>query len=153
MAATLRKSPARTSFDRAEMPKEFFFITFKAGMLLKTRESRTKYTNFERLFRRKCEVFAIFETNCLGFCKVRGESGGLLRRQVSRSRYQVSGVRCQAHLLGAEGRGQAGRSQENHLSLGSMQAPKVGIIRDCPATDDARLKFSSNYTDEKYGSY
>jgi hypothetical protein len=38
-------------------------------MLLKTRESQTKYTNFERLFRRKCAGFAIFETNCAGFAR------------------------------------------------------------------------------------
>ena len=151
MATTLRNPPARTSFDRAEVPKNFF-LTFEAGMLLKTRESQTICTAFEQLFRRKCKGFAIFETNYSGCCKVRGESGGLLRRQVSRSRYQVSGVRCQAHLLGAEGRGQAGRSQENHLSLGSRQAPKVGIICDCPTTDDARLKFSSNYVDDNKGA-
>jgi hypothetical protein len=31
--------------------KKNFLIGFKAGMLLKTRESRTEYMNFERLFR------------------------------------------------------------------------------------------------------
>jgi hypothetical protein len=49
--------------------KEFFFTTFKAGMLLKIRESLTKYTNFERLLRRKCEGFAIFRTNCSSFSR------------------------------------------------------------------------------------
>jgi len=67
LAATLRNLPVRTSFDRAEMPKNSFFVTFEAGMLLKTRESQTKYTSSERIFRRKCEGFAIFRTNCWGF--------------------------------------------------------------------------------------
>jgi len=68
----LRNPTARTPFDRAETPKEFFFITFKAGMLLKTHENRTKYTNFEGLFRRKCAGFARFGTNCSGFAGLGG---------------------------------------------------------------------------------
>jgi hypothetical protein len=40
--------------------KKNFFIRFKAGKLLKTRESQTKYANFERLFRRKCVGSARF---------------------------------------------------------------------------------------------
>jgi len=43
-------SPGPTPFDRAEMPKKSFFIAFKAGMLLKTDETRTKVTNFEGFF-------------------------------------------------------------------------------------------------------
>ncbi len=49
--------------------KENFFIGFKAGMLLKTRENRTKCTNFERLFSEKCTGFGIFKTNWTGFAR------------------------------------------------------------------------------------
>ncbi len=63
LAATLRNPPGRRCFGRPGMRKNFF-IGFKAGMLLKTRESRTKYTNLERLFRRKCAISSILQTNC-----------------------------------------------------------------------------------------
>jgi hypothetical protein len=56
------RSTGRTPFGPMVREKNFF-IGFKAGMLLKTRESRTKFMNSERLFRRKCAGFAIFEAN------------------------------------------------------------------------------------------
>ena len=68
--------------------KKNFFIGFKAGMLLKIRESQTKYSNFERLFRRKCTGFAIFDTNCAGFARFEANLGLIWTR----------GVRCQAQL-------------------------------------------------------
>jgi hypothetical protein len=87
----IHRVESRSSVARCQ--KNSFLIPFKAGMLLKTRERLTKGPNYERLFRRKCRGFAIFETNLCGFCKVRGESGGLLGHQVSMGRRQ-------AHLLG-----------------------------------------------------
>jgi len=50
-----------------EMPKNSFFVTFKAGMLLKTHESQTKCTALERLYRRKCEGFCNIRNKLLGF--------------------------------------------------------------------------------------
>jgi hypothetical protein len=47
--------------------KRISFIAFEAGMLLKTHDSRTKYANFPRPFRRKCAGFAIFERDYSGF--------------------------------------------------------------------------------------
>ena len=58
----------RTPFGPTVNDK-IFFIGFKAGMLLKTRGSRTKHTNFERLFPRKCTDFGVFETNWTGFAR------------------------------------------------------------------------------------
>ena len=43
-------TPGRTPFGPT-VRKKNFFVAFKAGMLLKTRESRTNYTDFEGLFR------------------------------------------------------------------------------------------------------
>ena len=59
----------RAPFYRAEMPADFF-LGFEAGMLLKTRESRTKFTNFEGLFRRECKGFCDIRNKLCGFCKV-----------------------------------------------------------------------------------
>jgi hypothetical protein len=57
---------------------------------------------------------------------------------------QVSGVRCQAHLLEAVGKRQVGCSEEDLLSLRSRQAKGPHSSR-LPATGDARLNFSSDY--------
>jgi len=54
--------------------QRIFFVGLKAGMLLKTHESRTKYTNFERLFSARMRGFCTLRNESIGFCKVRGES-------------------------------------------------------------------------------
>ena len=95
-------SPFQRQAERRSAPRfarRIFFITFKAGMLLKTRESRTKYMNSERLFRRKCAGFAIFDTNCAGFARFEANLGAYLDEKCQGIRCQVSGVRCQVHLL------------------------------------------------------
>jgi hypothetical protein len=79
----------RTPFGPTVCEKNFF-VTFKAGMLLKTRESRTNYMNFERFFRGKCVGFAIFDTNFQGFARFKAHPEAYWE-----DRCQVSGVRCQ----------------------------------------------------------
>jgi len=77
------RSSDRPNAVRPHGPREEFFLgTFKAGMLLKTRESRTKYMNSERLFRRKCAGLAMFEANPEVYLEDR-----------TRIRCQVPGVR------------------------------------------------------------
>jgi len=55
----LDPTTGRTPFGPTIHGKNFI-VTFKAGMLLKTHESRTKYANPEQPFRRKCRAFALF---------------------------------------------------------------------------------------------
>ena len=85
------RRPARTERRSTvqRRKKNSFFATFKAGMLLKTHESRTKYTNFERAFSTKMRGFCNIRNELLGFCNVRGESRGLFGRQVSTGRCRV----------------------------------------------------------------
>jgi hypothetical protein len=86
--------PSRTPFGPTVREK-IFFITFKAGMLLKTHESRTKLTNFEGLFRRKRKGFARLETNCAGFAGFEANPEVYLNDKCTRL-----GAKCQAYLVG-----------------------------------------------------
>jgi hypothetical protein len=83
------RATGRTPFGPTAREKNFF-IRFEAGMLLKTRESRTNYMNFERFFRGKCVGFAIFDTNSQGFARFKAHPEAYLE-----DRCQGSGVRCQ----------------------------------------------------------
>ncbi len=98
--------------------KKNFFIGFKDGMLLKIRESQTKYSNFERLFRRKCTGFAIFDTNCAGFARFEANLGAYLDE-----RCQVLGARCQAQL--SEGLRSLRRNSPPQVATPGASAPSL----------------------------
>jgi hypothetical protein len=96
------------------------------------------------LFDEKYGEFAIFQTNCWGFARFKGQSGGLLKQ--GGVEWRVSGIGCQAHRLLAEGEG---KSATFSLAQGSLQRSTLTMARH---NDDHRLKFSSKYVHDNKGT-
>jgi hypothetical protein len=84
----------RTPFSPRVNEKNFF-VVFKAGMLLKTRESKTKCMNLKGLISTEMREFCKIRIKLGGFCNVRGESGGLLGEALwQRQRISISLAMC-----------------------------------------------------------